>query len=192
MCNMICVVSCNFFAKGLDPASPLFETITGIVDPEYRLDPTDAQFVDVIHTSGPVFGSLVPLGHADFYPNNGKIPQPGCSFVPTISESNNKHSCRHFCYKTIKKSKKLLNIKSLSLKYTRNIFQYRFYVRSLLQPFASSSAHDREHRQHGRLQGAYVRKLGEVQGATLRLQSDRFDGRIRFHVVRQILFHIFN
>jgi len=50
------------------------------------LDPTDAQFVDVIHTSGPVFGFLAPLGHADFYPNNGKIPQPGCSFMPTISE----------------------------------------------------------------------------------------------------------
>jgi len=75
-----------FSRKGLDPASPLFETISGIVDPEYRLDPTDAQFVDVIHTSGPVFGFLAPLGHADFYPNNGKIPQPGCSFVPTISE----------------------------------------------------------------------------------------------------------
>lgn len=68
---------------GLDPASPLFETFPGIVDPEFRLDPTDAQFVDVIHTSGPAFGFLAPLGHADFYPNNGKFPQPGCSFLPT-------------------------------------------------------------------------------------------------------------
>lgn len=71
---------------GLDPASPLFETISGIVDPEFRLDPTDAQFVDVIHTSGSAFGFLAPLGHADFYPNNGKFPQPGCSFVPTTSK----------------------------------------------------------------------------------------------------------
>ncbi|XP_077270569.1 pancreatic triacylglycerol lipase [Temnothorax americanus] len=78
---------------GLDPASPLFETISGIVDPEYRLDPTDAQFVDVIHTSGPVFGFLAPLGHADFYPNNGKIPQPGCSFMPTITYCS--HSRAH-------------------------------------------------------------------------------------------------
>ncbi|KYN03156.1 PREDICTED: pancreatic triacylglycerol lipase-like [Cyphomyrmex costatus] len=78
---------------GLDPASPLFETISGVVDPEYRLDPTDAQFVDVIHTSGPVFGFLAPLGHADFYPNNGKIPQPGCSFVPTITYCS--HSRAH-------------------------------------------------------------------------------------------------
>lgn len=72
--------------EGLDPASPLFETVFGIVDPEYRLDPTDAQFVDVIHTSGPAFGFLAPLGHADFYPNNGKFPQPGCSFLPTTSK----------------------------------------------------------------------------------------------------------
>ncbi|KAG5345251.1 LIPP lipase, partial [Acromyrmex charruanus] len=79
--------------EGLDPASPLFETISGVVDPEYRLDPTDAQFVDVIHTSGPVFGFLAPLGHADFYPNNGKIPQPGCSFVPTITYCS--HSRAH-------------------------------------------------------------------------------------------------
>ncbi|XP_017889797.1 pancreatic triacylglycerol lipase-like isoform X2 [Ceratina calcarata] len=68
---------------GLDPASPLLETVFGIVDPERRLDPTDAQFVDVIHTSGPAFGFLAPLGHADFYPNSGKFPQPGCSFIPT-------------------------------------------------------------------------------------------------------------
>lgn len=73
--------------KGLDPASPLFETFSGIVDPEFRLDPTDAQFVDVIHTSGPAFGFLAPLGHADFYPNNGKFPQPGCSFLPTRSKN---------------------------------------------------------------------------------------------------------
>ncbi|XP_047357407.1 pancreatic lipase-related protein 2-like [Vespa velutina] len=78
---------------GLDPASPLFETISGIVDPEFRLDPTDAQFVDVIHTSGPAFGFLAPLGHADFYPNNGEFPQPGCSFLPTITYCS--HSRAH-------------------------------------------------------------------------------------------------
>lgn len=80
----------NYYLKfsGLDPASPLFETISGVVDSEYRLDPTDAQFVDVIHTSGTAFGFLAPLGHADFYPNNGKFPQPGCSFLPTTSKIN--------------------------------------------------------------------------------------------------------
>ncbi|XP_014220056.1 pancreatic lipase-related protein 2-like [Copidosoma floridanum] len=69
---------------GLDPASPLFETANGVADPaDIRLDPTDAQFVDVIHTSGTAFGFLAAIGHSDFYPNSGKFPQPGCNFGPT-------------------------------------------------------------------------------------------------------------
>ena len=69
----------------MDPASPLFETASGVVDPDFRLDPTDAQFVDVIHTSGTAFGFLTAIGHVDFYPNSGKFPQPGCNFAPTNS-----------------------------------------------------------------------------------------------------------
>ena len=63
----------------------MFETNSGIIDPDFRLDSTDAQFVDVIHTSGTAFGFLAPIGHADFYPNSGKFPQPGCDFAPTNS-----------------------------------------------------------------------------------------------------------
>ncbi len=37
-----------FFSIGLDPAGPYFEN----TDPKVRLDPTDALFVDVIHTDG--------------------------------------------------------------------------------------------------------------------------------------------
>ncbi|XP_037078473.1 LOW QUALITY PROTEIN: pancreatic triacylglycerol lipase-like [Pollicipes pollicipes] len=63
---------------GLDPAEPHFEN----TDPVVRLDPTDAGFVDVIHTdSGPLIsgglGLLQPIGHMDFFPNGGK-KQPGC------------------------------------------------------------------------------------------------------------------
>lgn len=72
---------------GLDPAGPLFETATGLIDPDFRLDSTDAQFVDVIHTSANGFGIIAPIGHADFYPN-GIFPQPGCSFAPTTSKIN--------------------------------------------------------------------------------------------------------
>ena len=43
------------YISGLDPAGPLFEN----KDPKVRLDPTDAKFVDVIHTDG---DSLVELG----------------------------------------------------------------------------------------------------------------------------------
>ncbi|XP_062436370.1 pancreatic lipase-related protein 2-like [Rhea pennata] len=64
---------------GLDPAGPLFQH-TSTMD---RLDPSDAKFVDIIHThAGHLFfdfapGILRPCGHLDFYPNGGK-KMPGC------------------------------------------------------------------------------------------------------------------
>ncbi|XP_045451137.1 pancreatic triacylglycerol lipase-like [Melitaea cinxia] len=64
---------------GLDPAQPCFRT-TNLIE---RLDETDADFVDVIHTNGRLlqkigFGLPDPIGHADFYPNGG-MRQPGCA-----------------------------------------------------------------------------------------------------------------
>lgn len=63
---------------GLDPAGPMF---TG-THPDVRLDPTDAIFVDAIHSdAGPLsdagFGTMQPMADADFYPNGGTY-QPGC------------------------------------------------------------------------------------------------------------------
>ncbi|CAL1546631.1 unnamed protein product [Lymnaea stagnalis] len=61
---------------GLDPAGPSFEG----TPPETRLDPTDAIFVDVIHTDGAPgigMGTLEPMGTVDFYPNGG-MHQPAC------------------------------------------------------------------------------------------------------------------
>ncbi|KAM9636102.1 lipase member I [Trichechus inunguis] len=58
---------------GLDPAGPKFSG-----KPSYdRLDYTDAEFVDVIHSDINGLGIKEPLGHIDFYPNGGKN-QPGC------------------------------------------------------------------------------------------------------------------
>ncbi|KAL2804796.1 lipase member H precursor [Daubentonia madagascariensis] len=58
---------------GLDPAGPLFNGRP----PQDRLDPGDAQFVDVIHSDIDALGYKEPLGNIDFYPNGG-LDQPGC------------------------------------------------------------------------------------------------------------------
>ncbi|XP_055527886.1 endothelial lipase-like [Wyeomyia smithii] len=58
---------------GLDPALPLFR----IANRRWKLDPTDADFVDVIHTNNGGFGKYEMSGHADFYVNGGQM-QPSC------------------------------------------------------------------------------------------------------------------
>lgn len=72
----------------MDPAGPLFES----QDTRARLDQTDADFVDVIHSNGENLilgglGSSQPMGHVDFYPNGGRM-QKGCShlFVGAVSD----------------------------------------------------------------------------------------------------------
>lgn len=73
-----------------DPAGPYFENTPA----EVRLDKSDADFVDIIHTHAAKLGDasvgiLAPIGHVDFYPNGGDF-QPGCwitdlNFDPTCS-----------------------------------------------------------------------------------------------------------
>ena len=64
---------------GLDPAGPIFrrKPIIG------KLDPTDAKFVDVIHTSF-LSGYRRNSGHASFHVNKGFV-QPGCGIDLTCS-----------------------------------------------------------------------------------------------------------
>lgn len=66
---------------GLDPALPGFHLLTS---DKTRLDPTDAMFVDIIHSCGGVLGYLQPLGSVDFYPNGGTAVQPGCCCIAEI------------------------------------------------------------------------------------------------------------
>ncbi|KAL3042804.1 hypothetical protein OYC64_020680 [Pagothenia borchgrevinki] len=73
---------------GLDAAGPQF---TGN-PPEKRLDPTDAQFVDVLHTDIDGLGFREPLGHIDFYANGG-TDQPGCP--KTIFSGSSYFKCDH-------------------------------------------------------------------------------------------------
>lgn len=68
---------------GLDPAGIGY---TGVLR-QPRLSRTDADFVDVIHTSGRGGGLTAAIGDVDFYPNGGNV-QPGCIMGNVI--------CYHF------------------------------------------------------------------------------------------------
>ncbi|XP_019933424.2 pancreatic lipase-related protein 2 [Aedes albopictus] len=57
---------------GMDPALPLFS-----FDSSDRIDASDAQYVETIHTNAGLLGFDLPLGRASFYPNGGRT-QPGC------------------------------------------------------------------------------------------------------------------
>ncbi|CAH1407443.1 unnamed protein product [Nezara viridula] len=69
---------------GLDPARPSFS----YNHPEKRISTDSGLFVDIIHTSGGYLATPYRIGHADFFPNNGRWIQPGCGF-------DIKGSCSH-------------------------------------------------------------------------------------------------
>ncbi|KAF3706480.1 Lipase member H [Channa argus] len=73
---------------GLDPAGIMFTHSP----PQDRLDSTDAQFVDVLHTDSDSLGFREPLGHIDFYANGG-TDQPGCP--KTIFSGESYFKCDH-------------------------------------------------------------------------------------------------
>lgn len=57
-------------------------------DPNKRLSPDDADFVDVLHTYtretlGISIGIQMPVGHIDVYPNGGDY-QPGCGLSDVL------------------------------------------------------------------------------------------------------------
>ena len=66
---------------GLDPAEPYFKGVPA----EVCLEITDADFVSIIHSDATQFldgglqglGVGYPIGHMDFWPNNG-TDHPGC------------------------------------------------------------------------------------------------------------------
>ncbi|KAJ8976338.1 hypothetical protein NQ317_009790, partial [Molorchus minor] len=62
---------------GFDPAGPLFKKWPLSL----KLDASDADFVDIIHTDAGLFGYPTQIGHVDFWPNGGISPQPGCTIL---------------------------------------------------------------------------------------------------------------
>ena len=85
--------------SGLDPAGPMFAEDSSwpynyrYIDPNSRIAPTDAKFVDIYHTDGRgrycwgthclyvQFGTMIPLGTVDFYlgtPPDYGFYQPNC------------------------------------------------------------------------------------------------------------------
>ena len=75
----------------LDPAFPLFY-------PAFFFKPiskSDAEFVDVIHTDGWIYGSPFSTGNADFYPNGGTTLQPGCPKREYLSQTLNDFCSHH-------------------------------------------------------------------------------------------------
>lgn len=84
---------------GMDPAEPYFEGH----HVDSRLDPSDATYVDVIHTDGNSifamgFGTKQPMGHVDYYPNGGH-DQPGCDIgltdITSIENAKKYVVCNH-------------------------------------------------------------------------------------------------
>lgn len=62
---------------GLDPSGPGF----WFSGPSKRLDRTDANYVEVIHTNAGILGMTTAIGTSDFYVNGGSL-QPGCLATP--------------------------------------------------------------------------------------------------------------
>ncbi|XP_062959081.1 pancreatic triacylglycerol lipase-like isoform X2 [Cynocephalus volans] len=104
---------------GLDPAEPYFQDTPELV----RLDPSDAQFVDVIHTdTSPFlpnlgFGMSQKVGHLDFFPNGGE-DMPGCGHIFRSTDIN-----------ADKMEKGIID--SLSCNHGRS---YEFYTASVINP----------------------------------------------------------
>lgn len=64
----------------LDPAGPLFARKPA----DERLNSTDAEIVEVIHTDGGMLGFKDVIGTIDFFPNGGRN-QPGCRHIDVSS-----------------------------------------------------------------------------------------------------------
>ena len=98
--------TCGFFGKsffkitgtklasivGLDPAGPIFEEFDQY-EKTQKLYRDDADFVQVIHTDTNKYGHTEPMGHVDYYLNDGAI-QPA-DILSSCGATTSSNSCSH-------------------------------------------------------------------------------------------------
>lgn len=65
---------------GLDPAGPCYRALPK----EERLDVSDAEKVDIVHTNIDGFGIAERLGHIDFYVNGGEFQPSDIPYIPCL------------------------------------------------------------------------------------------------------------
>ena len=77
---------------GLDPAGPIFEEFDQY-EKTQKLYRDDADFVQVIHTDTNKYGHTEPMGHVDYYLNDGAI-QPA-DILSSCGATTSSNSCSH-------------------------------------------------------------------------------------------------
>lgn len=74
------------YIYGLEPAGPCFRDL----EKDDRLDASDADFVQVLHTNIDGFGMAARMGHLDFYTNGGEYQPSDLNLFPCTT------TCSHF------------------------------------------------------------------------------------------------
>ncbi|GBP24142.1 Lipase member H-A [Eumeta japonica] len=109
---------------GLDPAGPCFRNM----GPEDRLDKSDADFVESVHTNIDGYGMAYPMGHVSYYVNGGEYQIIDVEFLPCMDLCS--HVRSYILWHTaLKNPKKFVAIKCDSVQQARN---YECYDRKPL------------------------------------------------------------
>lgn len=98
----------------LDPAGPCFRALP----PEHRLDASDAERVDVIHTNIDGFGIAERLGHVDFYVNGGEYQPAEILYMPCLVLCSHVKSILYF-WVALENPKKFIGIECDSIQDAR-------------------------------------------------------------------------
>ncbi|KAM3955828.1 pancreatic lipase-related protein 2 [Aphomia sociella] len=99
---------------GLDPAGPCFRSMPA----KYRLDASDAERVDVLHTNIDGFGIAERLGHVDFYINGGEFQPGDIVYIPCLVICSHLKSTLYW-WQAIENPKKFIGVKCDSVQDAR-------------------------------------------------------------------------